>query len=153
MGDECEAVASGALVTHRLSSIAQHASHTDANMERATIRIDPADPSPKVLKAYFAEVFASLDENPRQLLLAIYTANERDAAFSISIVEGEPVFHLEGCPPERANFRGRWIALHPSPLMLAKSPTRLVLSPTTGNRVFVRFPTFLERVQSLVKYT
>lgn len=122
-------------------------------MERATIRIDPVNPSPKVLKAYFAEVFASLDERPRKLMLAIYTDNERDAKFSISIVEGEPVFQLEGYPPARANFRCRWIALHPSPLTLAKSPTRLVLTPTTGNRVFVRFPAFHERIQSLVQNT
>ena len=120
-------------------------------MESATIRIDPADPSPGILKAYFAEVFASLDERPRKLFLTIHTANERDEVFSISIVEGEPVFEIEGYKPVRANFRGRWLALHPSPLTLTKSPARLVLVPTTGNRVFVRFPTFLERIKSLLR--
>ena len=115
-------------------------------MERVTIRIDPDDPSPHELKGYFAEVFASLDAFPRTLFATIYTANDRDAAVSINMESGEPVFRIEGQPPTRADFRGRWLALHPSPFIFPPSGARLVLSSTTGNRVIVRPPTLLERL-------
>ena len=115
-------------------------------MERVTIRIDPGDPSPHELKGYFAEVFASLDASPRTLFATIHTANDRDAAASIAIEAGEPVFRIDGQPPAPADFRGRWLAQHPSPLILKPSGARLILAATTGNRVIVRLPTLLERI-------
>lgn len=117
-----------------------------AAMEKVTIRIDNDDPSPGELKGYFAEVFASLDAEPRELLVKVYTANDRNAQVSVSIVKGEPVFEIEGRSPARANYRGRWLAEHPSPLVFSPLGTKLVLSPTTGNRVIVRRPTLLERL-------
>lgn len=115
-------------------------------MEKVTIRINPANPSPDELREYFAEVFASLDEHPRTLIANIHTANDANAKFSISIAKGEPVFELEGCPPAHGYFRGRWLAQHPSPLVFHRDPIRLVFAPTTGNRVIVRQPSFFERM-------
>lgn len=115
-------------------------------MEHVTIRIDNDDPSPGELKGYFAEVFASLDENPRELLVNVITANDRNARASVAIVEGEPEFAIEGRRPVRAKFSGRWLAQHPSPLVFSHWGSKLVFSPTTANRVIVRAPTFLERL-------
>lgn len=115
-------------------------------MEHVTIRIDSDDPSPNELKGYFAEVFASLDADPRDLLVTVRTANDRGAAVSVSMSGGEPVFRIEGHAPVAASFRGRWLAEHPSPLVFSPYGTRLVLSPTSGNRVTVRRPTLFERL-------
>ena len=115
-------------------------------MEHVTIRIDSDDPSPNELKGYFAEVFSSLDAEPRDLLATIRTANDRGASVSVSMEEGEPVFEIEGRTPVKANFRGRWLAEHPSPMVFSPLGTKLVLSPTGGNRVIVRRPTLLERL-------
>ncbi len=115
-------------------------------MEHVTIRIDSDDPSPAELKGYFAEVFASLDEMPRELLVNVITANDRKAIASVAIIEGEPEFSIDGRSPVRANFRHRWLAEHPSPLVFSQWGTKLVMAATTGNRVIVRRPTLLERL-------
>ena len=104
------------------------------------MRTDRADPHPAELKAYMAQVFASLDERPRALDLEIDAANERGASVSIDLSEGEPVFCVEGHRAVRADFRGRWLAEHPVPLVLRRGRCRLVLEPTSGNRVRVRLP-------------
>lgn len=106
-------------------------------MKQATIRIDEADPTPALLKDCFAEIFAALDESPTPLLVTVHTANILNAKFTISIVKGEPLFEMDGSKPAAANFRGRWLALHPSPLQLSCEPTRFMFIPTTGNRVAI----------------
>lgn len=67
----------------------------------------------------FAEIFASLDENPRELTVPV-------------TVDEEMV--MEEIP----DFRGRWIAEHPVPLTLRKGRNVFRFIPTTGNRVKVR---------------
>jgi len=107
--------------------------------ERATVRIDPFDPSPEFLRGCFAEVFASLDERPRPLAVDVYVGSEGGLAASVDMADGNPVFMMEGLPPARADFRRRWLAEHPVPLAFRKrGATRLVMIPTSGNRVKVR---------------
>ena len=120
-------------------------------MERALVRTDRADPHPAELKAYMAQVFASLDERPRALLLDIDVANERGASVSIDLVDGEPVFIVDGHKGVKANFRRRWLAEHPVPLVLRRGRCRLVLEPTTRNRVRVRLPTIAEIIFPLAR--
>jgi len=107
--------------------------------ERATVRIDPFDPSPGFLRDCFAAVFASLDERPRPLAVDVYAENEEGLSVSVDIVGGNPVFAMEGQPPAAADFRRRWLAEHPAPLVFRRrGATRLLMMPTTGNRVKVR---------------
>ena len=107
--------------------------------ERATVRIDPCDPSPGFLRDCFAAVFASLDERPRRLLVDVYAENESGAEVLMSFVDGNPVFMVEGRGLSAADFRRRWIAEHPVPLVFrAKGPTRLLMVPADANRVKVR---------------
>jgi len=107
--------------------------------ERATIRIDPCDPSPEFLRNCFAAVFASLDERPRRLLVDVYVENEPGDEVAMSFVEGNPVFIVEERGLSAADFRRRWIAEHPVPLVFRrKGPTRLLLVPVDSNRVKVR---------------
>ena len=108
-------------------------------MDRALIRVNPAQPSPQDLMGYFAEVFASMDERPRQLRLEIVAENEGERKISIGYEAGDPVFIVEGEKPAYADFRRRWIAEHPVPIVLKPhGRTRFWLIPTTGNRVKVR---------------
>lgn len=107
--------------------------------ERATVRIDPCDPSPDFLRDCFAAVFASLDERPRRLLVDVYAENEAGAEVLMSFVDGNPVFIIEGRGLSAADFRRRWIAEHPVPLVFrTEGPTRLVMTPVDANRVKVR---------------
>lgn len=116
-------------------------------MEKVTLRTDRDDPSPAELKGYFAEVFASLDANPRRMLLTVDVRNDRRTRFEIDLEKGEPVFRAEGHPSVRANFRGRWLAEHPVPLALPRFGTmKLLLEPTTANRVKVRRAPLLRRL-------
>ncbi len=115
-------------------------------MERVSVYLDRKDPKPADFKAYMAEVFASLDENPRRLLLSIDARNDNGAEASIDLVEGEPVFRVFGRRSAHANFRGRWLAEHPVPFVLKKGRAKLVLEPTTANRVRVRSLTLFERI-------
>lgn len=117
-------------------------------MERVSICVDWDDPSPEELKGYFAEIFVSLDERPRPLLLSVATKNDTGTRFAVAMREGEPVFTASDGRSVKASFRGRWIALHPSPLEFSfYGKTRLVLEPAQGgNRVKVRKATFLERL-------
>lgn len=107
--------------------------------ERVTIRIDPCDPSPEFLKHCFASVFASLDERPRPLAVDVYTESESQAEAVVTIVDGNPVFIVDGRGVDSADFRRRWIAEHPVPLVLRRDGAiRLLMTPTSGNRVKVR---------------
>ena len=116
-------------------------------MEHVTIRTDRDDPSPGELKGYFAEVFADLDANPRRLMVAVDVHNDRGALASIAFEDGEPVFRREDRRDARADFRGRWLAEHPVPLRFPEyGRLKLVLEPTTGNRVKVRNATLWERI-------
>ena len=114
--------------------------------ERVTIRTDRDDPSPAELKSYMAELFAAMDERPRQMYARFDLRNGRGTSFTIDIAEGEPVFMTDDGRESRASFRGRWLADHPVPLRLSRrGSTMLVLEPTCGNRVRVRRPTLAER--------
>lgn len=115
-------------------------------MEKVTIRIDADDPSSVELRGYFSEVFASLAKAPRELLVKVFTANDRNAVASVAMEKGEPVFKIEGQKDAKGDFGGRWLAQYPSPLVFSHFGARIVLSPTTGGRVIVRRPTLLERL-------
>jgi hypothetical protein len=107
--------------------------------ERATIRIDPCDPSPEFLRRCFAEVFASLDANPRLLIVDVYAECESLSEVVVTMVDGNPVFIIDGNGVTCADFRRRWLAEHPVPLVFRRrGVTRLLMSPTSGNRVKVR---------------
>jgi len=116
-------------------------------MEKVSVYTDRDDPSSEELRKYMAEVFADLDANPRKLMLSIDACNNKGAAVSIYMKDGEPYFKVEGHAPAEADFRGRWIAEHPVPLALpGKGRMKLVLEPVDANRVRVRRPTWKERV-------
>ena len=116
-------------------------------MEHVKIVLDWDDPSPAALKGYFAEIFADLDADPRQILVSVKAYNDRHARVSIGFEDGEPVFRIQGRKDVRAAFRGRWLPEHPVPLNLPEyGKCKLVLTPTDGNRVKVRPATFWERL-------
>ncbi len=115
--------------------------------ERVTVRTDRDDPSPVELRAYVAELFAAMDERPRQMFVRFDLRNDRRTGFSIDIVDGEPVFLSDDGREAKASFRGRWLAEHPVPLRLSRFLcTTLVMEPAGGNRVRVRRPTLAERI-------
>ena len=106
--------------------------------ERATVRIDPCDPSPEFLRDCFAAIFASLDERPRPLAVDVYVECESLAEAAITLVDGNPVFIIDGRGVTCADFRRRWLAEHPVPLVLKRrGATRLMMTPTSGNRIKV----------------
>jgi hypothetical protein len=108
-------------------------------VERATIRIDPCDPSPEFLRDCFAAVFASLDERPRRLAVDVYAECESLSEAVVTLVDGNPAFMVDGRGVVCADFRRRWLAEHPVPLPFKRrGPTRLLMEPTSGNRVKVR---------------
>ena len=74
-------------------------------MERASVVIDPGDPSCRMLKVYIAKVFAELDARPRKLLLTLDVRNDRKAVFTVDYEKGEPVFAVDGGDSVRASFR------------------------------------------------
>lgn len=116
-------------------------------MEKIRIYTDRDDPSPASLKGYFAQVFAELDAEPRQLMVVIDVHNDRGSRVSVDLQDGDPVFCIEGRKPVRADFRGRWIAEHRVPLVFPEyGRTKLVFTPAGGNRVKVRRATFWERL-------
>jgi hypothetical protein len=110
---------------------------------RAQVRLDPADPSAAFLSRCFAEIFASLDERPRRLIVDVFIENERGASAAVDLIDGNPAF-VVGPACVRADFRRRWLAEHPVPLVLRpRGATRLVFLPTDGNRVKVRRAPFV----------
>ena len=117
-------------------------------MESVSIRVDFDDPSPEELRAYFADVFVSLDAEPRPLILSVVTRNDTGTRFSLSLQGGEPVFETDDGRKAKADFRGRWLGAHPSPMDFSfYGKTRFVLEPAPGgNRVKVRKATLLERI-------
>jgi hypothetical protein len=107
--------------------------------ELATVRIDPCNPSPEFLRDCFAEILASLDERPRRLRVDVHAGSESRSETVLTMVDGNPAFIIDGNGVTCANFRRRWIAEHPVPLVFSQDrTTRLVMIPTTGNRVKVR---------------
>ena len=116
--------------------------------ERATIRIDPGDPSPEFLRRCFAAVFASLDERPRRLVVDVHAENELGADVLMSFVDGNPVFIVGDRGIAAADFRRRWIAEHPVPLVFGRRrPLRLFMAAVDANRVKVRKARFWDRLQ------
>jgi hypothetical protein len=114
-------------------------------VERACIAADPESPSPHELRRCLAEVFASLDERPRGLYLALDVRGAGGAEVSLDLVDGEPVFRIEGQSPARCRLGRRYLAEHPVPLVLRGGRAAFVLEPASGNRVRVRLPKLHER--------
>ena len=113
--------------------------------ERVAIYLDRERPSARALAGYFAEVFAELDARPRTMLVYVHAANEAGAEVRVEIEKGEPVFRVEGSRAAHAHYRGRWLAEHPSPLVFSRrAATKLLLTPTSGNRVKVRRANLLD---------
>ena len=118
-------------------------------MERVSVHLDFDNPSPAALRECFCEIMRNLDAMPRAILATVRTANALKADVSLEMDGGEPVFRVEGRNASKANFGGRWLAEHPSPLRFSPRGTRLVMLPTTGNRVKVRLSrlsAFLSRI-------
>lgn len=120
-------------------------------MELVRIYADPGNPTPGTFAEGLAAVFASLDERPRPVLLALVARNSAGRALHLDFIDGEPVFSFEGAGAARARLRRRYIAEHPVPLAAEasgffRSVLFLRLSPTTGNRVRVSRPSFPSRV-------
>ena len=107
-------------------------------MERVVVRVDGDDPSPRELMGYFAELFREMDARPREMLVTVWTKNDRGARFTIDLEAGEPVFRREGMNAAHAAFRGRYLAEHPVPYTLPlHRAARFILRPASGNRVRV----------------
>ena len=90
-----------------------------------------AERTPEEYRAFFAEVFAALDATPRMIKVKVF-----GEGLTIDLVDGNPVFKTaDGFA--KADFRLRWLAEHPVPLVLRKKSV-FTFVPTTGNRVKVR---------------
>ena len=90
-----------------------------------------AERTPEEYRAFFAEVFAALDESPRMMKVKVF-----GEGLTIDLVDGNPVFKTaDGFA--KADFRLRWLAEHPVPLVLRKKSV-FTFVPTTGKRVKVR---------------
>ena len=108
-------------------------------MEQVTICIERDNPSPRKLVGYFAEVFAAMDEYPRQMQVEVRVENEEGLDFELDLEEGEIVVRCRGKTAARGKMRGRYLAEHPVPMVLrCAKATRFIFEPTTGNRVKVR---------------
>ena len=115
--------------------------------ERVTVRTVRDDPSPDELKAYFAQLFAAMDERPRRMFVRFDLRNCGGTSFSVDLEGGEPVFRTDDGREAKACFRGRWLADHPVPLRMSGTRvTALVMEPAGENRVRVRRPTLAERI-------
>ncbi len=116
-------------------------------MERARIVLDRLTPSCEALRGYYAELFASLDERPRKLLLGVDVRNKVSRSFAIDYECGEPVFVSNEDGKVKASFRNRYIAEHSVPFKLSDCAVAyFVLTPASGNRVKVRKANFVERI-------
>ena len=115
-------------------------------MERCTIRIDRDDPTAAELRGCFSRVFREQDASPRPVLLTVSTRNSRGELVAVDVKNGNPVFLIQGRDSSAADFRGRWLADHELPLVLnPPGLTRLVVSPTDGNRLRFRRAKWWER--------
>ena len=112
----------------------------DRTMHRATLKIDEDDPSSEELRGYFSQVFSSLDENPREMLLKVVTRNGRTRDVSVDFDDqGRLVFSIGGRMSAVGDFRGRWLPEHPVPLRFERSGvTWLHIVPADANRCRVR---------------
>ena len=122
-------------------------------MEYAHIFPNPATPPQEDLRGSFLLIFASLDERPRTLFVTIHPFADFDGCVSVRMESGEPVFIAQsaaGIISVRGAFSRRWIAEHPSPLVIPVRRTlTLVLDPDPdpgSSRIKVRPPTLVERL-------
>jgi len=96
------------------------------------------------LKGFFADVLVTLDAHPRQVDVRVSLSDGPDAV--IDLADGNPVFgvltgggHAAAEVLAASDFRRRWLAEHPVPLVLrAARTTRLRFIPTDANRLKVR---------------
>ena len=115
-------------------------------MERVSVTVNRREPSCEALRQYFAEVFSSLDERPRQILVTLDVRNDAGVKFAIDFLRGELSF-CAGAASLQVPLRKRYIPEHPVPLDLPVSGVaKFVMTPASGNRVRVRRANFFERI-------
>ena len=115
-------------------------------MERVSVTMPRREPSCEALRRYLAEVFASLDERPRQILVTLDVRNDAGVKFAIDFLRGE-LSLCAGAASFPVPLRKRYIPEHPVPFELPVSGvTKFVMTPTSGNRVRVRRANFFERI-------
>ena len=115
-------------------------------MERVSVTMPRREPSCEALRRYLAEVFASLDERPRQILVTLDVRNDAGVRFAIDFFRGEVLLRSHGASVA-VQLRNRYIPEHPVPLGLpASGVAKFVMTPTSGNRVRVRRANFFERI-------
>ena len=95
--------------------------------------------TPRAFRGFFADVFARLDAVPKRSVVKLL-----EGGVTVDLVGGEPCFSAPDGTRAQANFRGRWIAEHPVPLVL-HAGDRLTFVPASGGRVKVRRSTVWER--------
>ena len=110
------------------------------------IVVDPDDPRPKDVAAYFAAVARRLDERPEPMRLVV------EAPHGVSMDmdrEGRLVFRVAGRRPEALDIRRRWIAEHAVPLDLGGKVVLRVV-PVDANRFRVSETPF-SRMRRLIR--
>ena len=88
--------------------------------------------TPDEYRAFFAEVFAALDANPKAMKVKVF-----GEGLTIDMKDGNPTFTTPDGATAAADFRRRWLAEHPVPVTLGKTSV-FAFVPTSGNRVKVR---------------
>ena len=112
-------------------------------MEKVTVKFDEKNPCSKDVMSYFAQIFSSLDERPRKLLVTVVSPASGSNAVAIDLTpEGKIVFSVGLADSATADFRSRWIAEHEVPLQFANRRTRVFFRPAEGNRVKVSRASF-----------
>ena len=103
--------------------------------EKAIFRPDSFGLSAAKIASFFAELFAILDERPRETALDVELPE--DGVFGLDLFEGEAYVFGEAGEKAKIEVARKYIADHPVPLRFGKR-TRFVLSPVSGGRVSVR---------------
>ncbi|MGN0853762.1 MAG: hypothetical protein ACI4Q3_10370 [Kiritimatiellia bacterium] len=107
------------------------------------IAIDPADPDPRKVASYLAEVACRLDERPERMRLVIEAFNFAGRAVVLDWERDRRIaVRVEGMPVCRLDLRNRWIPDHPVPLSLQPRarfsrktrPRVLYVDPVDANR-------------------
>ena len=100
--------------------------------EKAIFRPDPFGLSAAKIASFFAELFAILDERPRETALEVELP--REGEYQLHIDAGRLVFLGPSGDKALLDLSGRYLAEHPLPVVFGRN-TRFLLSPTTGGRV------------------
>lgn len=109
------------------------------------LTVDPSDPAPADLCAYFAELARRLDERPERMILDLCGANDGGRRIALDFTpDGAMRAEVEGRRAKTFSLRNRWIPEHPVPLVLwptgwrarvfRRGRLRLYIAPTDANR-------------------